>query len=237
MTLQELIAEFRRQVADEAQPYLWSDPEVLDYAVDAQDMLVRALGGFADVTVAAADVGSPAARLQDLDLTASDPYSAISPWILRVRSARLLTAGRDVTIGQESDVKLVMVRDYGWTQGVSFDDADTGDVTHGILGVREDYVRWVRVPTDADTCRLHVFRLPFPRIGDQDDALEVQTQHHRHLILWMKHLAYSKQDAEARNDKIALDSKLAFEQYADKARREIERVRYRPRSVRFGGLP
>ena len=44
---------------------------------------------------------------------------------------------------------------------------------------------------------LSVFRLPLVAITDAgDQAFEVDEEHHRHLMLWMKHLAYSKQDAE-----------------------------------------
>jgi hypothetical protein len=236
VTLQELIARFRSEVADEAQPHLWSDSELLTYAVDAQDRLVRATGGIADVTVAAADVGNPVTRLQDLALTANDPYSTISPYVLRIRSARLLTAARDVAIAQEADMPAVTQQDYGWAQGMHFDDTDTGVVTHGVLGVREDKVRWVRVPVEADTCRLHVFRLPFPRIDDQGDALEVREEHHESLLLWMKHRAYSKQDAEARDDKQAAESRAVFMQYCETARQEQERRKYRPRVVQYGGI-
>lgn len=229
MTLQELIEEFRRQVNDEAQPYLWSDEEVLAYAIDAQDVFVRRSGGIADVTVA-----SPSTtRLTDLDLTAGDPYSPISPYILRIRSGRLLTAARDVQFSQESDMDNVVKTDYGMTLGTSFDDTLTGAVSYGILGVRDNYVRWVKVPSDSDTCRLHVFRLPYPRIASQEDPLEVQEQHHRHLLLWMKHLAYSKQDAEARDDEKAEKFEAMAEKYMATASREQQRVRFRPRQVQF----
>lgn len=236
MTLQDLIEQFRSEVSDEAPPFLWSDDEALLYAIDAQDMFVRIGGGIADVTVAAADVGTPATRLEDLSLTASNPYTSISPYILRVRSGRLLTAGRDVTFAQESDMQLVWVRDYGWTQGLSFDDSDTGQVTHGVLGVRDNHVRWVRVPDANDTCRLHVFRLPFPRIVKQEDDLEIADHHHLHLTKWMKHLAYAKQDAETRDDKQSATFEAAFRQYAETARKELERQRYRPRAVQYRGI-
>ena len=236
MTLQELLGRFRGEVSDEDQPHLWSDAEILAYAIDAQDRMVRATGGIADVTVAAADVGSPVTRLQDLALTASDPYSTISPYVLRIRSARLLTVARDVVIAQEADMPAATQQDYGWAQGMHFDDTDTGVVTHGVLGVREDKVRWVRVPDAADTCRMHVYRLPFPRIAGQGDALEVREEHHVSLILWMKHRAYSKQDAEARDDRQAKDNEVAFVRYCETARQEQERRKYRPRVVQYGGL-
>jgi hypothetical protein len=236
MTLQELVAYFRAQVADEDQPYLWSDEEVLLYAIDAQDMLVEATGGIADTTVAAADVGSPATRLPDLALTADTPFTAHSSLILRIRSGRLLTAARDIEFISESGMDKTVMLDYGFSQSQSFDDEDTGDVKFAVLGVRDNQVRWVRVPSEADTCRLHFYRLPYPRIADLDDTLEVDSRHHIHLVHWMKYLAYSKQDAETRDDKQAANARAAAEHYADQARRRLERQRYKPRVVSYGGL-
>lgn len=227
MTLQELIAYFRSQVADEEQPYLWSDDEAVLYAADAQDELVTRMGGIADATTD---------DLTLLTLVAGQPYSDLSPHVLRVRSGRLLTARRDVEFISEADMSKVTEHRYGFTQGLSFDDADQGEVRYGVLGVEDDRVRWVRVPAAPDTCRLHVLRLPYPRIADADDALEVDERHHIHLVHWMKHLAYSKQDAETRDDKAAAAAAAQFSQYAELARQRQERKRYKPRVVHYGGL-
>jgi hypothetical protein len=236
MELQDLIAHFRSQVSDEEAPLLWSDPEVLLYAIDAQDMFVRLTGGIADTTVAAADVGSPANRLQDLAVTTSVPTAAHSPHILRIRSGRLVTAKRDVKFISESGMQQVKVSDYGFTYGLSFDDTEVGVVDYGVLGVRKNEVRWVRVPAVTDTCRLHVYRLPFPRIVIQEDDLEIDVQHHIHLVLWMKHLAYSKQDAETADRKAAQDSGAAFMSYCTQSAQDIARQRYKPRIVQYGGI-
>lgn len=238
MELQDLAAEFRAQVADEAAPYLWSEDEILRYIIDAQDILVRRVGGIPDVTVAAADVGSPVTRLQDLAVTASTPFTAHSPYILRIRSGRLLTSRRDVQFLQESDLPAVAtVPDYSSSGALTLDDSDTGQVQFGVLGIKSKNIRWVKVPDTTETCRLNVFRLPFPRITDWDAvALEVDEQHHMHLIKWMKYLAYSKQDAETRDDKRAEDNRIAFEAYAKEAYKESERQKYRPRVVQYGGL-
>ena len=71
---------------------------------------------------------------------------------------------------------------------------------------------------------------------DESSALEIDEQHHRHLLLWMKHLAYSKQDAETYDKKAAEDNAAMFEAYCKKAMKERERLRYHPRVVRYGGL-
>lgn len=236
MDLQALLAHFRSQIDDEAPPYLVSDDDALLYAIDAQDMLVRLTGGISDMTVAAADLGNPVSRLQDLAVTIGSPYTAVSPYVLRVRSARLLTAKIDVPIANEADLGILPFKDYGWQRGVSLDDTDTGTVRFGILGIRDNFVRWFRVPDATDTCRLHVYRLPFPRIAAQEDALEVTEEHHIHLVKWMKHLAYSKQDAEIYDKKLADSTEAAFRAYCDQARRETERRRFKPRVVQYGGL-
>jgi hypothetical protein len=232
--LQDLGAEFRSQVSDEAQPYLWSDDEVLRYIIDAQDMFVRNIGGLSDMSTT---------EIVDVDVTAGNPWSVHSPYILRVRSGRLLTAKRDVEMIGEGQVgTTTMIRDYGWTNSAQLDDDDIGIVRFGVLGLEEKKIRWVQVPSESDTVRLHVFRLPYPRIpGPREDEpgwdagvpLEIDEHHHRHLILWMKHLAYSKQDAEARDDKKAADNKLAFEEYCKKAKIENERRAYKPRVVAY----
>jgi hypothetical protein len=187
-------------------------------------------------------VGDPATRLADLTITAGDPYSAISPYVLRVRSARVLTAGRDVVIASEGDFGQMRVMDYGWTSASPFDDADTGDVTYGVLGIREDMVRWYKVPADSDTCRMHVYRLPFPRLPaaasslDGTQALEVREEHHLALVDWMKHRAYLKPDAEVYDKKAADACEARFNAYCERARRERERRVYKPRVVQYGGL-
>jgi hypothetical protein len=236
MELQELIAEFRSQVSDEAPPYLWSDPEVLNYIIDAQDMFTRLTGGIHEAGAAGFGSGTPGLDLCTLTLTASQPWSVHSPHILRIRSGRLMTAKRDVKFISESGLSIAGTESYGQHIPYTFDDTDIGTVEVGVLGVQKNYVRWFRVPSANDTCRLHIMRLPYPRITTQDNDLEIDVQHHRHLIPWMKHLAYSKQDAEARDDKQAAESKQAFEMYCNQASREMERQRYKPRVVQYGGL-
>lgn len=235
MDLQELIEQFRIEADDSVLPYLWSDDELLRYIVASQDTLVKKTGGIADVTVAAADVGSPVTRLQDLAVTTGQPYSALSPYILRVRSGRLLVAREDVAFVSEGDMDKVQVRDYGFSRGMSFDDTDSGPVTLAVLGVRDGYVRLFRVPASDDTCRLHVYRLPYPRIEDQQDSLEVLEHHHIHLVKGMKSMAYLKEDAETYDKDLAAENKAAFAEYCEDARKELEKRRFKPRVVTYAG--
>lgn len=238
MTPQGVLDQFRHEMSDEADPPLWPDDEVLQYYLEALNRMAKAMGGIADITAASTDAGVIAGtRLADLVVTDDEPWTALSPYILRIRSARLITAQRDVKIINEADLQDVSVSDYGWTQGLTLDDDDTGDVTHGLLGIRDNYVRWLRVPTEADTVRLNYFRLPYPRPTDfTDTSIELPEDTHLHLVVGMRALAYTKQDAEAYDKGMADRMQAKFDAHCDAARKEVERKRYRNRTVRYGGL-
>lgn len=235
MTLQGLIEFWRGQVSDEAAPYLWSDDEALLFAIDAQDMFVRKMGGISVNTVAAAsDVSN--LQLHDLVIAINTPSTSFSPYILRIRSAKLLTAKRQIPIISEADVGYQRVCDYGFISPKYLDDTDTGNVEAAVIGLEDNKLRWFRVPTVADSCRLHVYRLPYPRIADQDSVLEIDEQHHIHLAKWMKHMAYSKEDAETYDKDLAAKNEVAFLKYCDDAKAEKDRQRFKPRIVHYGGL-
>lgn len=227
MLIQDLILEFRNQIDDLEPPFLISDTEALLYVIDAQDMFVRNILGISDYSTTA---------LIDIAVVANIALAAISPYILRIRSAKLITAKRNIPIISESGIQSKAICDYGFLIPTYLDDTDTGEVVAAVAGVEDNKLRWWHVPTTNDTCRLHIYRLPYPRITTQESTLEIETQHHFHLIPWMKFLAYSKPDAEIYDKNAAELNKTYFEEYCAKARQENERKRYKPRVVQYGGL-
>lgn len=228
MDIQDLILNFRKQVSDLSAPYLWDDDEALLYAVDAQDKFVRVMGGISDNGTTRAGTA-----LTDLPITANAPMTAYSPFILRIRSAKLLTAQREIKILDESKISsMTDYSDYGLAAPVSLKDTDTGTVVYAIIGLEDNKLRWYKVPTTADTCRLHIYRLPYPRITSQQSSLEIDEQHHLHLIKWMKYHAYSKEDGETYDKDLAEKNEASFIKYCEEARDEKARQRYTPRLVR-----
>jgi len=229
MTITEVIDEFRRQVQDLETPYLFSDDEILLWLIDAQDMLVRGFGGFADFFTP---------ELTQVSVTANEPWSDISPYILRIRSGQMQTARTPVDFIHEGDLESLQMKDYGFSIPIDFlDDADTGAVRAGILELTDGKIRWYKVPESDDVCKLHIYRLPYPRITDTDCKLEVQEQHHLHLIKWMKYMAYSKEDAETYDKALADTNETAFNSYVEKVKQEMSRLRHKPKQVRYGGIP
>ena len=234
MITQDLIDLFRKQVSDVDEPRLWDDIEVFQYLVDAQDMFVRKMGGFSDYTTTA---------LTDIAVVKGQPFTKHSKYILRIRSGKFLNARKSVDFISEADLTLKinthtatnLIGDYGWTLPSFMDDHDVGPVRWGILGVQDHAIRWWRVPPESDTVRLHIYRLPYPRMVDEDSELEIDEQHHLHLIMWMKYLAYSKEDAETYDKDLSERNKAAFLEYCDMAKAEKDRQRFKPRIVHYGG--
>jgi hypothetical protein len=226
MKLQDLIVLFRKQMSDEDPPYLWDDDELLQYATEGQNALVRAVGGIVDTQTAA---------ICNLTVTKGNPWVTHSPLILHLRSGFLLTSKRDIFFGSEGELKEAFPNwDYGWTYPSASinDDTYTGPSAFGILGMQESQIRMYPVPDTTEVLQAKVYRLPYPGIVDQQSVLEIDAAHHIHLIKGMRAQAYSKHDAETYNPKAAADMEAAFTAYCDKARREAQRKRDKPRFVR-----
>ncbi len=67
-------------------------------------------------------------------------------------------------------------------------------------------------------------------------ALEVRREHHLAMLLWMKHLAYNKQDADTFDKERADKMDAAFRSYCFDAKSEKARRNQKPRTIAYGGL-
>jgi len=221
-----LYDRFRSEVFDSAEPYLWTDNEVFQYMDAAQKTLVRATGGIADST----------SDLTKLTVVAGDPWVVVDPRVLTIRRAQLESNGRVLALlNHENLASMVDTYDYGLQRGPRMDTQE-GPVRYMVLNMDQDRVRLIAVPAAEDVIQLMVYRLPLTTIVGSGQALEVAEQHHEALVIGMKSLAYRKQDAETRNDKLAKDCEMTFAAYCTQARRERERREHKPRAVAYGGL-
>lgn len=227
MTPQELYDRFRVDMNDTLEPYLFSAEEVWGYADDAYSMFARLSGGIPDATSAVTSIA----------ITSGSARSPMSPLILKIRSAYLDSTKRPLRLRNVEEAPFGLTSDYG-SSGTSTDHLP-GEVKLMVIGEEEGSVRWVNVPVADDTAKLVVFRLPLARIDEDaaDTALdEIHYRHHPHLLLWMKHLAYDKQDAETYDKGRSDDFKARFEAYCYKAGAELARQRHKNRTVVYGGL-
>ena len=226
MNSTELLEAFRLDTVDTADPPLWSDPEIYRYLNDAYFQFVRITGGVADFTSEACEVG----------ITAGEDMSLLHPSIMRVMSAKRRSDKATIRVINSTDLGSVRVSDYGQAVLTKVDEA-TGPVRLMVLGMQRGVVRWVQLPEFDDAVDMVIYRLPLKPITGAGQALDdVEEIHHLHLLDWMKHLAYKKQDAETFSPKDSERSGQAFLAYCDQVRAEWERYKHKTRVVAYGGI-
>lgn len=224
MNSTELKDKFRLEVFDTVVPYLWSDEEIFEYMDDAQKMFCRYGEGIPDST----------SVVTQISYAAGDIWAPLDERILKIRKASLASNYRNVELANFEDIGHNTQDDYKNPIFLELDDS-TGDVSRIVLGMEQDQIRLVKIPTVADTINLIVFRLPMDDITADGQDLEIHRQHHVHLLHWMKHRAYSKHDSETFNKGKAEEFGAAAMQYFEKARVEQETRKHKHRAVSYGG--
>lgn len=227
MNSTELYDMFRRDVADVVPPYLWSDDEIYAYMNDAYFMFVRLTMGIPDFLTDEVCL---------LTATQGEPYSALHPSILNIRTATIEGTGDSIRIINAQDAMNLRQEDYGILRRLN-QTAVLGKVRYMVIGIQQDIAQWINTPEEDTAVRLLVERLPItPITGGFQEFEGVQQQHHLALLKWMRYLAYSKQDMETFNLTRADQQKADFEVYCYSAKREKDKYKHKTRVVMYGGL-
>lgn len=218
MNSTDLVDQFRSEMSDVVAPFLWSDVLVYGYVNDAQRMFCRLTNGLAD---------SRTAAVTQLAIVPSTEWYDLHPAILKIRTATRGDTGREVTLVNPERAA---------QNGIRF-DGRTSVLNSLVVGLEEHAVRAWPVPNETVTVNLSVFRLPLVAITDAGgQALEIDEQHHTHLLLWAKHLAYDKQDAETFDRRKSDDFAARFRAYCEGAKKEQDRARRVVGAVAYGGI-
>lgn len=217
---------FRSDVVDEVGPFLWTEDDVYRYMGDAYGMFVRLTGGVPDFT-------SDATAVQ---IVSGEPVADIHHSIMRIMSATRRSDSKPIDIINPTDVGKMRASDYGQTKSIVM-DTRSGPVRYMVIGMERDKVRWVQVPEYDDVADLQIYRMPLVPITDADQELvDVAEEHHIHLLDWMKHLAYKKQDADTFDAQASAKGRADFEAYCALVKAEWERYKHKARVVSYGGI-
>ena len=220
-----LYTRFRSEMRDEVAPYLWSDLDVYTAMDDAQKMFCRLQGGIQDST----------SSITSIAVTAGDTHVSVSPLILKLRYAYRASDGITLDILNFEDLQYRRSpSDYGVVSPMRL-DSRTGALTGVVVGMDKNKLRLINIPVENETINLIVYRLPLETIDGADQDLEIDEQHHLHLLIWMKHLAHLKQDAETYDRGRSDLFKANFEAYCEQARLEREKREHKYRAVAYGG--
>lgn len=226
MNTTELLELFRKDVRDEARPYLWSDAEILTYMNDAYFMFVRLVGGIPDFTSEACSVAA----------TAFERDGVLHEAVLVVRAATLESDGHEVKVINIQDTGRLVDVDYGVVRSINTNNS-TGEIRYMVVGMERGKVQFVNIPVVDENVLLVIDRLPLVPLTELDqDIRDIDSMHHPHLLRWMQKWAFSKTDADTYDPKKAALSEREFVAYCEQVKREKERYKHKPRVVAYGGL-
>jgi hypothetical protein len=218
MTSSDLLALFRSEIADTAEPYLWSDEDVFGYMDDAQTMFCRKTDGILDASTDA---------VTKIAVVPGSDRIALHQKIKRIRAITREDTGRGIDIINRDDMVL-----RKW-----YFDGTVGIVKALVIGVEAHKARVFPVSSETVNLRLEVQRLPLITItSDGDQAFEIDDEHHRHLLHWMKSLAYMKQDSETFNRTKAEEFETKALAYFAQVKEEERRKAFKVRTVAYGGI-
>lgn len=187
MTLGELIALYRAQAGDTAEPYFCDDELLTLYANEAQMEACRRGQLLLD-----------ASRVQ---LQAGQELVKLASTALRVTRAFVDGHAVDwIDVGQMD----------GLHPGWQFDDPQR-QVLHLVSGVATGAVYlWPRPSQPGELC-MTVQRLPKMPMADAQDEPEIRQEAHSALVHWMLYRAYSRMDTDLYNDAKAAIALQQFE--------------------------
>ena len=224
----DLYDRFRNEVVDEDKPYLWTPTNVWDYMNDAYVMFARLTDGIADITTS---------EVVEVPISLGQKRVDLHPKILRFMSAYKLSTGADIPVINGPDIP-ALLKDTQYLNLPRLLNSDQqGDVRYLVVGQQKDVGTLILTPAVDDTLMLSVYRLPLNPVIDETHPLdEIDDIHHLHLLDWMKHLAYKKQDAETLDRRASDDGRANFEAYCAKVKAEQQRYKHKTRSVAYGGL-
>ena len=243
-TPDELKDRFRLDVDDveggqAGADFLWSDTEVFDYMDEAQRMFVRRteiLRKTHPFSTTLTEIAYTAPIITAVNL---DGFITYNPEIIRPLRARMsLAANADPLriITMEDLDNGFFIRDFGliFTQDWQ---TKTGPARFLVTNMQEDQWRLVPIPLIDDTVELTVLHMPLTDVTCDGTALEVTKREDQQIIkMYMKKLAYLKQDADTYDKELSDRFEAEFEKRADERRREVRRTRFRHQGMRYGGI-
>jgi hypothetical protein len=221
MQVVDLLDQARLRLDDMAEPYLWSDDELLGYLSRAEEEAAIRASLLRFDTREASPVIAPIA------VVAGTREYALDARVLRLDRAWL----------QGGPFRLALVSEDQMERSCGSDwETLTGTPDTGVLWGTQ--LRLVPIPQAASTLHLSGYRLPSGPLALDGEAPEIAPSLHLDLLDWALHLAYLKNDAETLNREKAADAAGRFERVfgprltADQYRKRSER---RARTVLYAG--
>lgn len=180
MTLAELINRFRVEANDTVEPYLWADDEVIAWFNDAQEEAAirgRLLHESEMRSVCEVNAKKGRATYPLSPLAYEITYAAWHPDSSAESNELFSTSVEGLTRNNRNWRQEREGRPHSFIQG-------------------DKSIRLVPTPAVNGTVIIECYRLPKEQLESMGDEPEINQAHHRHLVNWVLHKAFSVPDAE-----------------------------------------
>lgn len=192
MTLGELIAQARLELDDVEEDYLWTDPELISYANEAQEQ---------------------ACRRSRLIVDSSNTEICVIPVLANTSLYDLderIIAIRDVTLdGRSKELSGNTVSELN--ECVSSWRIQTGEPSAIVTDYETGKLKLFPIPEVDGVIRLRVVRMPLVKLVALNDVPEIKPHYHMSIVHWIKHRAYLKKDADTLDKSASADALSLFE--------------------------
>lgn len=226
-SVDDLVGQFRSQMDDNVEPYLWDEDRIIDWIDEAQKVFAertKIFQGSELLTVLAADGG---------DVT-------IPSYVLEVRRAKYTgqTAPLEITNFDEIS-RGALYEDYGVRVTGNWEEAE-GTPSYLVLDVETDKGRLVpklAAGVADGTMTIYYARYPLKDVTASSSKIELtDTRHQRLMVVYARAMAYGDHDADIYDPRAEASKMDEFHTKVDTITAQIKRKTRRAGVVKYGGL-
>ena len=196
MNLEQLIASFRVDADDLVEPFLFQDEWVAGWLTEAQaEAAIRGRLILEDADPAVCQIA----------VTAGTASYELHRSVYEIADLRFMPSG----VSQSTPLPLV-TREWLDDKRPGWRDL-AGEVAYAIQ--TDHRLRLVCVPASDGVLHLEAYRVPIKALANDTDKPELNEAHHRHLVQWALHRAFSRPDSETIDPQRADRALEAFTRY------------------------
>ena len=223
-SVDDLIGQFRTQMDDNVEPFLWDEDRIIEWIDEAQKVFAertKIFQGSEILTVLAADGGNV----------------TIPSYVLEIRRAKYTGQVRALDILNFNDISRgSLYDDYGINLTDDWEES-TGTPRALVPDYKTDAGRLVPKPVADGTMTLYYARYPLKDITASSSKIELtDTRHQRLMVVYARAMAYGDHDADVYDPRAEVAKMDEFHTKVDVITAQIKRKTRRAGTVRYGGL-
>ena len=196
MNLEQLIQQFRVDADDLTEPHFWDAEWIAVWLTEAQaEAAVRGRLLYEAASAAVCQIAVAA------NAATHDLHKSLFELVHLRFQATGATTSSVLTIKAREELDRIRP---GWRD-------ETGTPRYAVQD--DTRITLVPLPEVAGTLHVEGYRVPLKALENDTDKPELHEAHHRHLVHWALHRAFSKPDSETIDPQRAATAEAAFTRY------------------------